>query len=251
MTAPSLSSMVPPVRRSLPVCFQTNQAPRLFPASDPMNHFSGVKALLFDFDGTLVDTMGAFADLAGQLMAEAYGGTVEQGREDYLRTSGIPFFQQLGVLHPADPRNDLVSIRFEKEKLSAYNSKGLFADVGPAVAELRRRGVACVVSSNNFTPVVVEFLKGQDVGFDLVLGYDSGFCKGEPHFAHVQRTLALSREQLGFVGDSVRDGELAINSGLRFCARLGTVPRQRFLERFGPNPFPFIDTLAELLSHVD
>lgn len=216
-----------------------------------MNYFSGTKAFLFDFDGTLVDTMGAFADLAGELMATYYGGKAEKGRANYLKTSGIPFFQQLAVLYPGDPRNEQVAVRFESEKLVAYNSKGLFVDVAPAVEAFHKRGIAAVVSSNNFTPVVKRFLETQQVPFDLVLGYDKGFCKGEPHFAEVEKVLGIPRQQLGFVGDSVRDGELAEAGGVKFAARLGTVPQERFEARFGSNAIPFVDSLLDVVGLLD
>lgn len=216
-----------------------------------VNKYTSTKAILFDFDGTLVDTMGAFADVAGRLLSHYFGGTFEEGRHAYLATSGIPFFQQLAVLHPGNPLNDRVAQEFERDKLSAYESKGLFPDVGPAVNEFRRLGVKSIVSSNNFTPVVEKFLASQEVRFDMVLGYGLGMCKGEPHFAHVERTLLVPRSEMCFVGDSVRDGELALAGGLMFMARTGTVDPHRFVQRFGAGAFPLVDTLADVVALLE
>ncbi len=213
-----------------------------------MQNYKNSKVILFDFDGTLVDTMGAFADVAGRLMASYFGGTIEEGRQAYLATSGIPFFQQLAVLHPASPLNERVSEEFERDKLHAYESKGLFPDVGPAVEQFRKLGVKTVVSSNNFTPIVEKFLETQSVRFDLVLGYGKGMCKGESHFAFVEKELGVSRQQMCFVGDSVRDGELALAGGLMFMARTGTVDPQRFIQLFGKDAFPLVDTLADVVA---
>lgn len=210
-----------------------------------------VRAVMFDFDGTLVDTMGDFAGLAGALIAEAYGGTADEGRAAYLRTSGVPFFQQLQLLFPDDPRNAALVAAFEREKLRFYEGLGLYPDVPPALAALAARGIATVVSSNNFQDVVDTFLAGQDVRFDLVLGFRDGFHKGAPHFAHAIEALGVAREGLVFVGDSVRDAELADAAGVRFVARTGTAPRTAFEARFGPEPFPFVDRLDEVLALVD
>ena len=64
------------------------------------------KAYLFDFDGTLVDTMGGFADIAGRVINGFHPHiSFEAARRRYLETSGIPFFQQLEIICPEDPTN--------------------------------------------------------------------------------------------------------------------------------------------------
>jgi len=210
-----------------------------------------ISAIMFDFDGTLIDTMGAFADVAGRLMSACFGGTFEEGREAYLATSGIPFFQQLEVLHPGDLRNKRVAEQFESDKLEAYKERGLFPDVAAAVSGLRERGIATVVSSNNFSGVVRRFLDTQDVSFDVVLGFGDGMAKGERHIAWVERELGVTREEMLFVGDSVRDGELALAAGIRFVGRLGTVPEERFVKRFGKGAVPLVSKLTDVLALLD
>lgn len=223
----------------------SNGDPRVLAGADR------IRAVLFDFDGTLVDTMGAFADLAGELIAAAHGWTFAEGRAAYLRTSGIPFFQQLEVLFPGDAGNAAMAQTFETRKLTAYDGRGLLPDVPPAIRTLQERGLKAVVSSNNFTDVVERFLATQDVGFDLVLGFGDGMHKGEPHFARTLEALDIPREALLFVGDSVRDGEIAHEAGLRFVARLGTAPREAFEKRFGAEAIPFVESLADLLALLD
>lgn len=219
-------------------------------AGGDVNRNHRYRAVLFDFDGTLVDTMGSFADLAGALIAEAHGWTVAEGRAAYLRTSGIPFFQQLEVLFPGDPGNAALVERFETGKLRFYEGKGLLPDVPPAIAALRAHGIRVVVSSNNYTRVVEQFLRTQDVVFDLVLGFGDGQAKGEPHFARTLAELGLARHELLFVGDSVRDGELALGAGVAFVGRLGTAPPEAFHARFGVAAFPLVERLDDVLPLV-
>src|SRR5262249_60976340 len=54
--------------------------------------------LLFDLDGTLVDTMQAIADLAAGVMARHFGVVERPARKLYLEPSGIPFQQQLEAI---------------------------------------------------------------------------------------------------------------------------------------------------------
>lgn len=210
-----------------------------------------VRAVLFDFDGTLIDTMGGFADVAGRLIERYHGWSFEEAREAYLRTSGIPFFQQLQILFPGRERNPGIAESFEYQKLKCYEGLGLDPDASITMNGLRERGIASVVSSNNYGAVVNGFLAKQDVTFDLVLGYQDNFGKGEEHFAFAAQRLQVPRSALLFVGDSVKDAEIAMESRVAFVAMLGTNDRRVFEKHFGPDPFPMIDRLSHLLKLVD
>ncbi len=210
-----------------------------------------VRAVMFDFDGTLVDTMDGFADVAGRLISEAHGWSFADARAAYLRTSGIPFFQQLEVLFPGDERNPGLVEAFEFGKLHCYDGRTVDPDVPALLAGLRARGIAAVVSSNNYGAVVDEFLAGQAVTFDLVLGYRDNFAKGEEHFAFAEQQLGIARPALVFVGDSLRDGQIALGAGVRFVARLSTNGAENFEAVFGPKPFPMVQRLTELLDVID
>ena len=196
-----------------------------------------IKAVVFDLDGTLVDTMGHFADVAADVIARRHGWSVARGRKAYLDTSGIPFFQQLEVLFPGHSDNSALEAEFETRKMTAYDGRSFLEDVPPAIALMREQGVAAVVSSNNREDVVREYIAGEGVHFDVVLGFRDDFYKGEPHFAFVERELGIARDEMLFVGDSVRDAELALGAGVRFAARLGTVARESFVEALGAVDF--------------
>ena len=129
-----------------------------------------VDAVVFDLDGTLIDTMHAFADLAGVLIARNYGWDRIYAREQYLRTSGVPFFQQLETLFPGDRRNRLVQEEFEREKQAAFFAAEPPQDTLATLSGLRGNGVKVVVSSNNYERFVREyFQKRPHIPADLVL----------------------------------------------------------------------------------
>src|SRR5690349_24162511 len=77
------------------------------------------RAVLFDLDGTLIDTMQTFADVAAGVMVEHHGMDRATARAAYLTTSGIPFFKQLEVIAPGDARNAAAAAEFEREKVIA------------------------------------------------------------------------------------------------------------------------------------
>lgn len=189
---------------------------------------------MFDLDGTLIDTMGGFADVAAAVMAELHGIDVTEGRRRYLETSGIPFRQQLEVIAPGHALNDSASDIFEHKKRVHADSANLDAQTLAALHKLRACGLSLVVSSNSAQHFVDDFAARQSIQFDLVLGFVDGvgdvgpFAKGRPHVRHTCKTLGVEPKHILFCGDSLKDGELARESGLAFVGRLGTFTHDDF-----------------------
>lgn len=207
------------------------------------------RAVIFDFDGTLVDSMSAFADIAGKVMAKHHGIDEATARQRYLETSGIPFFQQLEVIAPGNPNNAAAAEEFERLKLEGYFDEPLYQDTIKTLKQLRAQGVKVVVSSNNFQHLVDQFVERKGMTFDLVLGYQEGFDKGEAHFRRVEESLGVPRNRMTFVGDSIKDGERAIASGVSFIAKEGTFTRNEFRSEFPKARV--IENLAELTKLID
>ena len=199
--------------------------------------------ILFDLDGTLVDTMGAFADIAADVMAIRYGLSRKNARRLYLQTSGVPFCRQLEVIFGDHPENDAAAAEFEARK----HHVALVACMDPATEAalwaLREKGIKLVVSSNGMQEHVDAFADRTGL-FDLALGFDGSAGKGEPHVRVVEERLGVTRGALLFVGDSLRDGEIARETGVRFCARAGTFPAEAFVARFPESPV--VESLAEI-----
>ncbi len=202
----------------------------------------------FDFDGTIVDSMSAFADVAAKVMPRHFDIDAETARRRYLETSGIPFFQQLEVIFPGHALNDRAAEEFEAEKLDGYFDEPLFDDVIETIVFLREHGIKTAVSSNNFQHLVDQFVAQAGIPFDLTLGFKPNFAKGADHFYHIQEALGVDRAAITFVGDSLKDGERASDFGIDFIGKEGTFSRTDFHAAF---PQALIIThLAELKAHV-
>lgn len=202
------------------------------------------RVVVFDFDGTIVNSMDAFADIAAEVMPKYFPIDRDTARFKYLETSGIPFFEQLEVLFPGDPANKAAAEEFEMAKLDGYFDEPIFEDAAETVQHLRERGIKVVVSSNNFQHLVDRFVGETGIEFDMVLGYKDGFAKGAPHFAHIERTLGVDKKEIAFVGDSLKDGEKADSYGVLFIGKEGVFAREDFQRRF-PGA-RVIENLAEL-----
>jgi phosphoglycolate phosphatase-like HAD superfamily hydrolase len=201
-------------------------------------------AVLFDLDGTLIDTMDVFADVAADVMASHHRMDRRTARAAYLTTSGIPFFQQLEVIAPRDERNVAAAAEFERRKVEATRDVQPDPDAIEALTALRAEGIRVGVCSNNFQHQVDKFAAACPVPLDLALGFGAGLAKGPSHFARACATFGCTLDALVFVGDSLADAELARGSGVRFVAKLGTFGADAFLD-LAPHA-PAIGDLREL-----
>jgi phosphoglycolate phosphatase-like HAD superfamily hydrolase len=189
--------------------------------------------VMFDLDGTLIDTMGGFADLASELIHTHYDDvSVAQARTRYLETSGIPFRQQLEVIFPGDDRNDEVAATYEGRKPEITRDARLDRDATWMLRRLHEMGTRVVISSNSAQRFVDEFQRDAPLTFDLALGYGDGLAKGRPHVELVCCSFNVNPHEILFVGDSLKDGELAQRCGQRFVGRTGTFHRNDFTAEF-------------------
>ncbi len=209
-----------------------------------MKHIYKNTAVIFDFDGTIVDSMSTFADIAAEVMPRRLAIDSKAARRKYLETSGIPFFQQLEVLFPGHPANKETAEEFEKLKLEGYLDEPLFEDAADTLKHLKKSGIKVAVSSNNFQHLVDLFVENKGVEFDAVLGFKDGFEKGADHFNFIEKEFRIPRTKMTFVGDSLKDGERATGFGIQFIAKEGFFTREQFAEQFPKARV--ISTLSEL-----
>jgi phosphoglycolate phosphatase-like HAD superfamily hydrolase len=185
---------------------------------------------MFDLDGTLIDTMGGFADLAAEIMAATHGLDLAHARRRYMETSGIPFRQQLEVIVPGHASNNGASDEFEQRKRAVCDAAQMTPATSAALEAMRAMGIKVIVSSNSAQHFVDEFAARETFRFDMVLGFDAarGLAKGVPHVEHACRMFGISRSEILFCGDSLKDGALARECGIAFVGRLGTFTRDEF-----------------------
>ena len=203
------------------------------------------KAFLFDFDGTLVETMEGFADIAGRVINKYHPEcSFENARAKYLETSGIPFHQQLEIIFPGEETNKIKAAMFEELKQEGFFASEFTDEVKDTINYIRSKGILAGVSSNNFQELIDKFIETGGLKFDIVLGFRYGFEKGKDHFDYVMNEYSLSRDELVFVGDSLKDAEKAITNEVRFIGLCGIFSKEDF-ETVDPN-LQIITSIKEL-----
>jgi len=205
------------------------------------------KLVIFDFDGTLVDSMETFTDIAARVMERVHGMKFEDARKAYIDTSGLPFFQQLELILPGNKDNKRAADMFETEKLDGYFEQRVYEDAEETMLKLGKKGIKTAVSSNNFQHLVDKFMEQRGLKLDFALGFKSEeFCKGITHFKYLLKEADLQKDELLFVGDSIKDGERASDFDIDFVGKTGLFQKQDFEKHF-PG-VKTIDALSELIE---
>lgn len=209
------------------------------------------RLVVFDLDGTLIDTMGSFADLAGRLIRDSFGWPFEVGRRRYLDTSGVPFFQQMETLFPGDERNAGVVELFEKGKISAFMAESITDSTRETLHSLRDKAIRTAISSNNFHELVREFVHFENIPIDVALGFRENFSKGRDHFEYLSTYFHIPFSEMVFVGDSLMDATKAQDAGVFFVARIGTFSRDDFQPVVNQQPLVAINDISEIVNVLE
>lgn len=189
-----------------------------------------VKVVMLDFDGTVVDTMREYTELAAPLIARALGVSLEEAKRLYVRTAGRSFRDQLRLLGVEDVER--YAREFEALKKPLLARLTLDPLVVERVRMIRRAGLKVYLSTNNECRVV-EVNKNLTSLFDGVLCYDEekGLKKGAEHLREVLEREGVSVEEVVFIGDSEYDVQLYSSLGVRTIRTRGLwVPEDRAVD---------------------
>ena len=184
-------------------------------------------AILFDLDGTLVDTAGDIAAALDALLVErghaGLGEDVARGLVgDGARALIEKGWRAAGAPNPSPAELDALTRRwFELYEADIARRSRPYPGVPGTLAALKARGLKLAVVTNKADRPTAKLLAALrlDGFFDAVVGGDVPFRK--PDARHVRVGLAALGSAPGetaFVGDSPNDAYSARAAGLPFIA---------------------------------
>lgn len=202
--------------------------------------------IMFDFDGTIVDSMPFLENNAVYLLTNSYGFSTEEAQKSYRETTGLPFIQQMEIIAPKKDNGKIVT-EFEKMKLERIFEQQLFADSCVVLRELKRRGYKLGISSGTIESIITNYLKKHGLNMvDDILGWRPGFEKGTDHFKFVKSKYNYSSSEIIFIGDSLHDLKRAKMNDIYFIGRKGMFHKEDF-EQILPEII-VISSLTEILD---
>lgn len=172
-----------------------------------------IKAIIFDFDMTLVDTSHAIA-YAMNRFAEIMG-LRKVSYDEVLATIGLPMEKSLSVLWQG-AKPEWLDIYSSECRPLEYEKMRPFPGVPETLKALKDRGLKLAITSNRRSVKKAIDHLGLGEYFDLVLGLEEvNIPKPEPYILlEAIESLGVGRDQVAYVGDTVIDMITAKNAGI-------------------------------------
>lgn len=179
------------------------------------------KAVIFDLDGTLCNTMPDLITSMNEMLRNA--GLPERTDEQLIAAINCGAYEFVRRSLPEEYYNDE---EFTRARLKEYNSTyekhyldktHIYDGVLDAVKELKASGVKLGVLSNKpdkHCKNIIYTLFGEKL-FDIVMGQGAFPTKPDPSAAiHIAKEFGILPSLFAFVGDSNVDMQTAINAGM-------------------------------------
>lgn len=213
--------------------------------------------LIFDLDGTLVDSLpGIAASLNRTLTAHGLPGHSDARVRSFIG-DGIRNLIMRAIPKGTDPDllDSLLGLYLKDHALSWQSGTTVYPGVTHLLSELQKSGYAMAVLSNKTHPFTVDITRAMFPGirFTGVLGQRDG----TPHKPHPAGALQLA-DMLGtapencvMIGDSTMDLETATNTGMHSVAvGWGYHDRERLLAAGASRMIDDPSELPALLENI-
>ena len=197
------------------------------------------EAILFDIDGTLVDSVGAYFEVA-RLAAEPFGFTVTEEHVRHSLASGNNFWRGLipQDLRNADAIMKELFARAATEWPRVLHEFGtLFKGVAQTLEILQNRGIRLGIVSGA-RPEVMELLRAEGIlsYFEtIVLGSD--VSRGKPDPEGIRKGLSQLKvlpDKALYIGDAPIDIQASHSAGVRAVSVLTGAANSTLLSAYEP-----------------
>jgi phosphoglycolate phosphatase len=213
------------------------------------------KLVIFDLDGTLLDTIADLAESANYALKQL--GYPTHDVETIRTFVGNGINKLLERALPSHEQTEENVIRMRSHFVPYYDVHNAdlsnpYPGIVSLLEDLQAKGIQIAVASNKYQEATVKLVKQYfpDIDFIEILGQREGInVKPDPTIVFdILQKADVSKEDILYVGDSGVDMQTAINAGVDAVGvTWGFRPRAE-LESF--QPMGLIDKAEELLGFI-
>ncbi|SHJ29699.1 phosphoglycolate phosphatase [Rubritalea squalenifaciens DSM 18772] len=206
-----------------------------------------LRTIVFDFDGTIADTMEEGRNILNHLSSEYGFKEVEKEHIPSLREMQLnELLKHLGISKLLVPILISKGTRLLKERIA---SLPLIEGIGDILPLLREQEIHCGILTSNSEENVNLFLKshGLEEHFSFVSSTSKLTGKAK-HLRSICRTFSCQPEHLLYVGDEVRDIKACKRAGVPIISVSWGFNAKQVLASSAPDYL--IDDPAELITAI-
>lgn len=216
----------------------------------------GIKAIVFDLDGTLLDSVHDIA-IANNSVLERMGLPIHSV-EKYIEFigNGARRLVEMALPDKLQQSDEKIDEYLEYYKASykdkIVNKSVLFDGIPELLSYLNKRDIPISINTNkphDQTMLIAEKLLN-NFQFEIILGQSNDIPrKPDPAGAlYIAEKLKLKPEEVLFVGDSGVDANTAKNAGMQLvCVDWGYSPKQEMIDASCEH---FVSTAEELKAYI-
>lgn len=180
--------------------------------------------IIFDFDGTLVDSMPRLRKIATDIFQDYFGFSPVFADKNYMRTTGRSFAEQLDLLDPGREHSGVVK-DFQSESRKIYDTVDLHRGVVETIQFLNDAGIDYALCTSTYaddTGTILDRLLPEFT--QVALSRDWG-----PKFAQLKElTKDCDLKKCWFIGDTPFDFNLSRRLRTNFVGVSHTFSQDNF-----------------------
>ncbi len=211
------------------------------------------KLVIFDLDGTLLNTIADLAQSTNHALAALGYPTHEEKEYNFMVGNGINKLFERAL--PEESRTEENVLRVRKEFVPYYDQHNAdkscpYPGITELLDELQAKGLQLAVASNKYQAATEKLIAHYfpNIHFTAVFGQREGVnVKPDPTVVHdILKIAQLSTKDVLYVGDSGVDMQTANNAEVTSCGvTWGFRPRTE-LETFHPDYI--VDKAEEIIA---
>jgi phosphoglycolate phosphatase-like HAD superfamily hydrolase len=175
-----------------------------------------LKTILFDFDGTLVDTFAAALAIANRIAPEFGYRPVRADEIDTLR--GWPYRKIVDHLGVAWHKLPGIASRIRNELAEDLERLEIVEGLPQVLSELRARGLELGILTSNTRENVQRFLSARSIEDFASIDTSSSLWGKHRRLKWLLKRHRRSIDEVAYVGDEVRDIQATQELGMRMVA---------------------------------